>query len=79
MRNEGIYLVPLLMELKHFDQGMVFSGLFACPDKRVTEIPVKPGLNGLKASYAPAHYIPSREMGSEKRSQSDCSIYDRTF
>ena len=23
--NEGIYLVRLQMELKHFDQGMVFS------------------------------------------------------
>ena len=59
MRNEGIYLVLLLMELKHFDQGMdqgmiLLSGcgLFACTDKRVTKIPVKPGLNGLKASYA---------------------------
>ena len=31
-------------------------GLFACNDKRVTEIPVKPGLNGLKASYASATF-----------------------
>ena len=53
MRNEGIYLVLSLMELKYFDQGMVFSGLFDCTDERVTEIPVKPGPNGLKAGYAP--------------------------
>ena len=38
-RNEGIYL------RSGYD-------LFACTDKRVTEIPVKLGLNGLKASYA---------------------------
>ena len=45
MRNEGIYLVLVLMELKYFDQGMVFSPTLT---KRVTEIPVKPGLNGLR-------------------------------
>ena len=47
-------VVKLVVQIFYMRNGY---GLFACTGKRVTEIPVKPGLNGLKASYAAGRYF----------------------